>query len=68
MLCGATLEALDATTGVDQLLLAGVERVALGAKLYVKIVLGGTRVELIAARAMHVGERVIGVNSSLHFA
>ena len=66
VLGGASLEPLDPTTGVDQLLLAGVERVALGAELDVQIRHRGARVELVAARAMHVGERVLGVNSCLH--
>jgi hypothetical protein len=58
----ATLEPLDATPGVDQLLLTGVERVALGAKLDMQVVTGRPRVELVAARAVHVGEGVIGVD------
>jgi hypothetical protein len=58
----ATLEPLDASTGVDQLLFAGVERVALGAELNVQVVFRRPRVELVAARAMHVGEGVIGVD------
>src|SRR4029077_2991275 len=48
------------------LLLTGVERVALGAELDVQILLRGTRVELVPARAVHVGERVFGVDSCLH--
>jgi hypothetical protein len=59
---GATLEALDATTGVDQLLFAGVERVALRAELDMQVVFRRPRVELVAARAVHVGEGVIGVD------
>jgi hypothetical protein len=58
----ATLEALDAPAGVDQLLFAGVERVALGAKLDVQIVFRRPRVELVAARAVHIGKGVIGVD------
>jgi hypothetical protein len=58
----ATLEALDAPAGVDQLLFTGVERVALGTKLDMQIVFGRPRVELVAARAMHVGKLVIGVD------
>jgi hypothetical protein len=58
----ATLEPLDATTGVDQLLFAGVERVALRAKLDVQVVFGRPRVELVAARAVHVGKGVIGMD------
>jgi hypothetical protein len=66
VLGGSTLESLDATTGVDQLLLARVKGVTLGAKLDMQIVLGRPRVELVAARAMHVGKRVIGVDCCLH--
>jgi hypothetical protein len=58
----ATLEPLDPTTGIDQLLFAGVERVALGAELDMQVITGRPRVELVAARAMHVGEGVGGVD------
>jgi hypothetical protein len=58
----ATLESLDATAGVDKLLFAGVERVALRAELDMQIVFRRPRVELVAARAVHVGEGVIGVD------
>jgi hypothetical protein len=66
MLGGATLEPLDAATGVDQLLLARVKGVALGAELDMQIALGRPRVELVAARAVHVGKRVFGVDCCLH--
>ena len=66
VLCGAALEALDPATGVDQLLLAGVERVALGAELDVQVRLGRAGVELIPAGAVDVGERVLGVNPGFH--
>ena len=49
------LEALDAPTGVHQLLPARVERVAVGAHLDVELLVGGARDELVAARAAHVG-------------
>ena len=58
----ATLEPLDAASGVDQLLFTGVEGVALRAKLDVQIVFRRPRVELVAARAVHVGELVFGVD------
>jgi hypothetical protein len=66
VLGSAALEALDAATGVDQLLLARVKGVALGAKLDMQVGLRRPRVELVAARAVHVGKRVFGVDSSLH--
>jgi hypothetical protein len=67
VLGGAALEALDAAAGVDELLLAGVKRVALGAELDMQIVFRRPRVELVATRAVHVRKRVIGVYSCLHF-
>src|SRR5690349_23973976 len=57
VLGGAALEALDATAGVDQLLLARVEGVALGAELYMQVLFRGPGVELVAARAVHVRKR-----------
>src|SRR4051812_41906933 len=48
---GATLEALDPAAGVDELLLARVERVAVRADLDVHVALGGTRFEHVPARA-----------------
>src|SRR5947207_2222969 len=63
---GAALEALDPAAGVHQLLLAGVERMTLGADLDVQVGLGRAGVELVPARAVHVGENVFGVNFGLH--
>ena len=48
------LEALDASGGVDQLLLAGEERMAGGADLQAHLVLGGVGLEGVAARAVTV--------------
>src|SRR5580704_16593350 len=47
----AALEALDATAGVDQLLAARVERVAVRADLDAQLGLGGASLELVSARA-----------------
>src|SRR5690242_21666682 len=63
----APLEALDATTGVDQLLLARVERVAGRADLDVDLVLRRAGHELVAAGAADVSVYVFGMNVSLHF-
>jgi hypothetical protein len=63
---GAALEAFDAATGVDELLLAGVERVALRAKFNVHLGLGGTRDEGVPAAAGDSGFDVFGVDLSLH--
>src|SRR4051794_21218940 len=62
----AALEPLDPAPGIDELLLAGVERMAGGADLDVELRLGGARVELVATRATDVRQHVIGVDLSLH--
>src|SRR5256885_2248412 len=62
----ALLEALDATAGVDQLLLAGVERMARGADLDVQLGLRGTRRERVPAAAVHGREHILGMDSGLH--
>src|SRR5207248_10759858 len=60
------LEALDAATGVHQLLLARVERVAGRADLDVQLGLGGARLELVAAGAANGREDVLGMDAGLH--
>src|ERR1700759_4130998 len=62
----APLEALNATTGVDQLLLARIERVAGRADLDVNLVLRRAGHELVAARAADVSVYVFGMNFGLH--
>src|SRR5579863_7192778 len=61
-------EALDATSGVDQLLLAGEERVAVGADFDFKSVAldGGTGGEIVAAGAVHRDGVIVGVNTGFH--
>src|SRR5450759_329233 len=66
LLVVAALEALDAPTGVDQLLLARVERVALRAQLDVQIRLGAARRERVAAGAVHGRFFVLRVDVFLH--
>ena len=63
---GPAAEALDAAAGVDELLLAGVEGVAGGADLDADLGLRGAGDELVAARAVNVGEDVFGVYLGLH--
>src|SRR5262245_7775353 len=60
------LEALHPAARVDQLLLARVKRMAFGADLDVEVLLRRARPELVAARARHVGENVVGVDVGLH--
>ena len=63
----AALEALDAATGVDQLLLAGEEGVALVAELDVELAaLGRAGGERVAARADDGDVVVVGVDVGLH--
>src|SRR3954468_10602002 len=60
------LEALDASGGVDQLLLAGEERVAGGADLQAHLVLGGMGLEGVTARAVHGHHVQRGMHVFLH--
>src|SRR5262245_65124072 len=62
----AALEALHPTAGVHELLLPGVERVALGADLHVELFLRRARPELVPAGAGHVREDVLGMDVGLH--
>ena len=64
----ASLEPLDPTAGVDQLLLARVERVARGADLHVDLCLRRTRGERVAARTPDRRGPVFGVDPLLHLA
>jgi hypothetical protein len=79
MLCGscafgsgflaiALVEAIDASGGVDQLLLAGKERVASGADFDVQVALfGRARLERLAASAGNCDIDVFWMNSWFHF-
>src|SRR2546429_3324770 len=62
----ATLEALHSAAGVDQLLAARVERVAVGADLNVELGLGRARGELVAACTADVRLDVLGMDAGLH--
>jgi hypothetical protein len=62
----ATLEALNASTGVDQLLLTRVERVALRTKFNVHLRLGRARGKRVTAAAGDLGRDVVWVDFSLH--
>ena len=60
-------EALDASRGVHQLLLAGKERMAVGADLNADVALvRGTGRKVVATRAVDLYLIVCGVNSSFH--
>jgi hypothetical protein len=62
----ATLEALNASTSVNQLLLARVERVALRTKFNVHLRLGRARDKRVTAAAGDLGLDVVWVDFSLH--
>src|SRR5690348_9643397 len=62
-------EALHASGGVHQLLLAGKERVAIRADFQADIALvGGPGGKCIAARTVHADFFILGMDSCLHFA
>ena len=63
---GAAAEAFNSATRIDQLLLPGVEGVAVGADLHVDLALGGAGGELVAAGAADVRLDVFGMNLGLH--
>jgi hypothetical protein len=60
------LEALDAPTGVHQLLFTRIERMTVGAHLDVQLIAGGTGGELVATCAAHVSLCVAGMDLCLH--
>ena len=61
------VEALDASAGIDQLLLAGEEGVALGADFNTEIRDGRTGLDGVAAGAPDNGGLIIGMNFLFHF-
>ena len=60
------VEAINTSTGVNQLLLAGIERVALGADLNTNILLGGAGRKNVATGTANGGLFVIGMDTFLH--
>ena len=60
------VELVNTAAGVDQLLLAGVEGVALGADFHGDVLLGGAGLDDGAASALDGGLLVIGMDSFLH--
>ena len=64
----ALVEAIDASCGIDQLLLAGKERVASRTNFNVQVTfLSGASLERLAARAGDGNINVFWVNSWFHF-
>ena len=60
------VELVHAAAGVDELLLAGVEGVALGADFNRDVLLGGTGLNHVAAGAANRGRLIIGMNAFFH--
>ncbi len=58
--CLARLETLHAASRVDELILAGVERVALGADFHMDFLASGPHGERVSAAAVNSGFRIIG--------
>ena len=61
------VEAINTSTGVNQLLLAGIERVALGADLNTNVLLGRTSGKSVATCTADRGLIVLGMDTFLHF-
>ena len=61
------VEAINASTGVNQLLLAGIEGVALGADFNTDLLLGRASGKSITASATDGGLLVVGMDTFLHF-
>ena len=61
------VEAINTSTGVNQLLLAGIERVALGADFNTNVLLGGTGRKDVATGTADRGLFVLGMDTFLHF-
>ena len=61
-------ELINASAGINELLLTGEERMALRADVYADLAgLGGTGNEGLAASADDLGLLIVGMNSFLHY-
>ena len=63
----ALVEPVNPSTSVNQLLLAGIEGVALGADFNTNVLLGGASRKDVATRAADRGLFILGVDTFLHF-
>ena len=62
-----TIELIDTASGGSGLLLAGVERMALGADLHMDLLLRRAGYEFVAAVANHLRLIILRMNSFFHF-
>ena len=60
------VEPINTSTGVNQLLLAGIERVALGADLNADVLLGGASRKDVATGTANGSLFVVGMDTFLH--
>ena len=60
------VETVNTSTGVNQLLLAGIERVALGADFNTNVTLGGTSSKSVTTCTADRGLFVLGMDTFLH--
>ena len=60
------VETINTSTGVNQLLLAGIERVALGADFNSDVLLGGTAGKNVATSTTNGSLFVVGMDTFLH--
>ena len=63
----ALVEPVNPSTSVNQLLLAGIEGVALGADLNTNVLLGGASRKDVATRTADRGLFILGMDTFLHF-
>ena len=61
------LESVNTSAGINELLLAGKERMAVGANIHTKILFGGGSLERSAASALYHGGLIVGMDSLLHY-
>ena len=61
-----SVESVDASTGINKLLLAGEERVTIGANVNTDVLLGGAGFISCATGTLYDGSTVCGMNSFLH--
>ena len=60
------VETIDTSTGVNQLLLAGIERVALGANFHTDVLLSGAGGKGVTAGAADGGLLILGMDAFSH--
>ena len=62
----ALLEAINTSASINKLLLAGVERMALGADIHLHLFFGGAGLECFTAYAANDALAILGMNVFLH--